>query len=410
MVPDTSASLSRRQVIGAGGATLAATLGARFLPQPPANDSTHDEWPMGQRDPGGTGYTPTSGGPVTDPSIRWTQPLDTGFATFSPPSPVVANGVVYAGGQEVLAVDAATGDVCFRRQHPSRATPAVESARAYRTPTVAIPSTDGVTALHGHGGHTLGGQSVAATRWSATPDQDTVLFDSGGTPIAPVAAAGIVLAYVDGTLTAFDASSGRVRWREPTAFTRPAVHNGVAYAGIEPGYAIGAIDLATGSVQRLASADSFVRTVTASETQLLVGTNEALLSVSFDGDVNWRFANDAYSQWSASRVAVADSIAYTGIDTANGSALIAIETTDGSLAWEAPVRVSQADGFEPPAVTDTMVYVPTEGGPLVGVERTTGDVAWQFQDGETSAWSAVALARDTLYAVSDGTLYALEES
>jgi len=90
VVPETTASLSRRQVLGGGGTVLAATLGARFLPQSPGDDTTRVEWPMTQRDPGATGYTPTSSGPVTDATIRWKQPLDTGFAAYSVPS--VATG------------------------------------------------------------------------------------------------------------------------------------------------------------------------------------------------------------------------------------------------------------------------------------------------------------------------------
>jgi len=409
VVPDTTASLSRRQVLGAGGAVLAATLGARFLPQSTGDDTTRVEWPMTQRDPGATGYTPTSSGPVKDATIRWKQPLDTGFPAYSVPSPVVADGVVYAIGQELLAVDADSGDVRFRRPYAADVAPAVEHARAYRTPTVAIHSADGVTALHGHGGHEVGGQSVATTRWTGPSGQDDDLLDGGGSGVPPVAADGIVLAYTDDSLTAFDASSGRVRWREATAFTRPAVHDGVAYVGVGPGYAIGAIDLETGAVERFELADGFVRAVTATETGLVVGTDDALLGVAFDGSVDWRFDDDAYSSWGDTRVAVVDGIAYTGIDTADSSSLVAIDTADGSLEWESSISVEHADSFEPPAVTDDAVYVPTNGGPLVGIERTTGDLAWQFQDGETRSWSTVALANDALYAVSDGTLYALEE-
>ena len=409
MVPETTASLSRRQVLGASGAVLAATLGARFLPQSTGDDTTRVEWPMSQRDPGATGYAPTSSGPVTDATIRWKQPLDTGFAAYSVPSPVVADGVVYAIGQELLAVDADSGDVRFRRPYAAGVAPAVERARAYRTPTVAIHNAGGVTALHGHGGHEVGGRSVAATRWTAPHGRDDDLFDGGGTGVPPVAADGTILTYADSSLTAFDASSGRVRWREATAFTRPAVRDGVAYVGVGPGYALGAIDLETGAVERFELADGFVRAVTATETGLVVGTDDALLGVAFDGSVDWRFDDDAYSGWGDTRVAVADGTAYTGIDTADSSSLVAIDTADGSLEWESSLSVEHADSFRPPAVTDDVVYVPTNGGPLVGVERATGDLAWQFQDGETRSWSAVALANDALYAVSDDFLYALEE-
>jgi len=365
---------------------------------------------MAQRDPRGTSYASRSDGPVSEVAIRWKHPLDTGVLAFSYPSPVVADGIVYAVGQETLGVDARSGEKRFRRSYGAGVSPAVGPARAYRTPTVAVPSTRGVTALHGHGGHTIGGQAIAATRWTTTSDQDTTLINDSSPRTSPVATDELILAYIEGALTALETSSGNTRWTEATAFTRPAVHDGVAYVGLGPGYILGAIDLETGSVQRFEPADSFIRSVTVSEGQLLVATDDALLGVSPNGAVNWRFDDERYHGWGESCLAAANGTAYTGISTAAGSALIAIDTADGSLEWESPVSVSQSGKFEPPAVTDEMIYVPTEGGPLVGIDQKTGDISWQFQDGETSTWSPVAISRDALYAVSDETLYALEEA
>lgn len=417
MVPDSLASLSRRRLLAAGGAVVGGVgAGLELAVSEAASTATADRpggWPMVSRDPGGTGFAPAASGPIDDVEVEWKHSLRTGFGPVSPSPPVVADGIVYAVGEELLAARAADGETIFRLDRACDAAPAVAMAGAYRTPTVAVPRGRRTVGFHATGGPSLDGNEIAPERWAAGPASDGGVYFGmfGGKADPPVAADGVFLSTVAGSLAAIDASSGSVRWRNHVASGRPAVRDGTAYVSATLAD-LSKIDLETGVRSELVG-DLSVREVTATPDRLVVRTAEALVGVSDDGTIQWRFDPSSYYFTSRS-VAVGNGVAYVGVDTDDGDRLLAVDATDGSLQWETDVAVSELEGVSPPAVTGDMVYVPAEGGELVGVDRSDGTIRWRFSgDQEFQNWSAVAVVDGTVYAVMSGHrsyLYALEEA
>jgi hypothetical protein len=109
MVPNPS----RRRILAVCGTLVGSLSVGQMLTtgsteSKAANRTTNsDGWPMEQHDPGGTSYAPDASPPKDGVRIRWKQQVETllGFAYLS--TPIVANGLVYGVGQELVCADAA---------------------------------------------------------------------------------------------------------------------------------------------------------------------------------------------------------------------------------------------------------------------------------------------------------------
>ena len=405
MVSDSPAP-PRRAVLTAGGGLLGTVLAGHLASSTErASADADDGWPMDRRDPGGTSYARGVVGPRDDVTVRWTHSVD-GHTGFLAPTPVVADGTVYVVGRGLTAVDAADGTAQFRYPTSPTAPPAVATATAYRTPTVVLAGSSTV-GLHARGGPSLLGWRPAMTRWTTGPRGDDDSFRFGGpTETPPVAADGTVLVDSAGTLAAVDASSGAVRWQAERTQRRPAVRDGTVYAlGLESLYGF---DLTGGERTTLATVDRGLRSVTAAPDRLVVGTYESLVSISYDGTIEWEYAPDGAVSLEEVAPAVADGVVYASFTVDETQRLLALDATDGTTLWEAPLAVDQSGGNGALAVAEAMLYVPTPDGGLVGVDRADGRVRWRFETDTAYPWSSVAVAGGRLYAFVDQTLYALE--
>ena len=84
---------------------------------------------------------------------------------------------------------------------------------------------------------------------------------------------------------------------------------------------------------------------------------------------------------------------------------------DDPLVWSLAARVRLPDGvWATPAVTDTMVYVPTNEGFIKGIDRTTGELVWEKKL-QGPVWSSPAVV-DELLILPDcvGTIHAWDVS
>jgi len=405
MVP----ALSRRRLLAAAG-TLAATAGAGTALARSA-DADAGAWPMAQHDPGGRSHAPDANPPRDGVAVRWKRSVepDRGFAYGA--SPAVADGRVYAVGDDLLVLDAETGAVEFRVEREYRSAAAIAPARAYTSPTLGVVGDDGTVGLHANGGVDLFGRQAGLERWTtAATDSAGPLLGGVEIESPPVAAGRTLLFSADRGLLAVDASSGRVRWRAAVDTPRPAVHDGTVYA-TDFGEGVVGYDLVTGDRTFESSQPTQAALgVTAGPSQLVVATDSGLAGLGYGGTTRWRFRPDDLSR-DRGAVALADGVAYAGFRGEEDDWLVAVDTADGSEVWRSPAVPESTPQFAPPAVANDTVYVPAEDEGVVAVDAADGSVRWRFDpDGAPFPFSPAALVGDCCYVVGPNHVYALEEA
>lgn len=438
MVPDSpspgdpaTGTRSRRQVLASGGAA-GALLGGGFLARrllsTAAGSSTADvspsDWPMAGRDPAGTGYAPEASPPTDGVTTRWEQPMSLVPDPDSRPAPVVANGVVYGVGGELLAASAADGSVVGRLPARSDTAPVVAPGRAYRSQTAAAlmtPTFDPprLIGFHGRGERTVAGLDADERRW-VTPvepvsDSYSRVHYGGGPRPPPIAAGDALVTFFHGTLAVVDASSGAVRWRDdenPTA-VRPSIHDDTVYvpgggqAGGDGGV-IRTYDLESGDRATIGGVPAGLSSVVATADGLFAAGDTGLFALGTDGRVQWRVdAGDMDA--SVGPIAVGDVAVHATLPGEDGPRLASVGRSDGRHRWTSAVEPAPS-GASLPAATDDFVCVPAADGSLAAVDAYDGSPLWRFEpEGEDERCSPAALADDYVFVLTNERLYALEE-
>ena len=370
---------------------------------------------MEQHDPGGTSHAPDASGPKNDVHVRWKHPFNLTLGFAYQPTPIIANGRVYAVGRELLCVDIESGEVVFWVNREYSGPPTVAPARAYQAPTLAFATSGGVDGLHAGGGLSLAGRRIGLMRWQTGRETNSMSLLGGGAPQSvPVAANGAVFVGSPRGLLAIDSSSGRIQWRGDVSARRPAIHDGTVYVA---GYAEGLVgyDTETGERTFNVSTDAFRSlSVTATPNRLIAGTENGLAGVRYDGTVEWQFGPEEEDlSRDNGAVAVANGIAFAGFRSDDGERLVAVDATDGTELWRSDLAPESSPQFAPPSIADDVVYAPMEDGVggLAALDAADGHRRWQFNPGNVAMpWSPVAVVGETAYAVGNGHLYALEEA
>lgn len=407
-------NISRRQILSVCGATTGSVVAISPLAavQPPPTDQSlsASEWPMEQHDAAGTSYSKTASGPKENPRVRWKRSLNTERDFAYKSTPIVADGRVYAVDRELLCVDAMDGTEIFRTNRAYPAPPAITTAQAYRSPTLAFATQFRAEGFHPTGGRSFAGIHVGRTRWQTSLDNTDFFFDGSSPQIPPVAANETVFVTVLNDLLAIDASSGDIRWRGTGGEARPAVREKIVFV---PSFSKGLIgyDIETGNVTYSVDTSSFrPLSVTAAPDLLVVGTDRGLAGVNYDESTRWQYEPGGLSR-DYGAVAVAEGVAYAGFRGDEQNWLVAVDIGDGRERWRSKVAPEQEPQFAPPAVADGVVYVPTEDDGLGAIDTATGDTRWRFTESDQHLpWSPAAVVGETLYAVGNGHLYALKEA
>jgi|AntRauMinimDraft_3_1070383.scaffolds.fasta_scaffold00385_9 outer membrane protein assembly factor BamB len=399
---------SRRQTLaGAGLAATGLVVGSTVTAE--RSTSATLDWPMARYDAAGTGYNPEATGPKDDPTVAWSGELESSGG-YEIDQPVVVDGTVYAGNDELIALDAATGDVRFSYgsySGVSRSSPACASTSIYRTKTLVIGSPGGIVGLNAGGGHALFGLRFGEERWLGPGETPNSSFFGASEAPPPIALDDTVYAAVPGTgdIVALEADNGSERWRKrieyeaaySTTLTRPAVRDGTVFVTGWP-YQVRAFDAETGEERWDDEHDEqMVRPPTATESGVVVPTRTGVTVYEADGgDVRWTRDLDGNATEGAAAVAEGRVFVTDGTES-----LYALDLETGDDEWS--VSFSHV---ATPVVADGVVYV-SRGIELVAFDAETGEQ--RFAREAERYFSPPAVGDGVLYVVDGDRVLALEE-
>jgi len=397
---------SRRQTLAGIGLAAAGLIGGDAVTAAQSTSATLD-WPMARYDAAGTGYNPDASGPKADPRVAWAGDLER-TGGLEPDPPVVVDGTVYAGTENLFALDAATGDVRFSYDDygVSHSSPTCATTSIYRTKTLAISSPGRVVGLNAGGGMALFGVHAGKQRWrgpGAEPEP-SVFGPSKAPPPVTVDETVYAVAPTTSDIVALEADNGRERWqrRFPTGDTggtafRPAVNDDTVYVTGWPSD-VAAFDADTGSQRWNESLDEteINRPPTATETGVVVPTRHGVTLYEDSGDVRWTRNFEGNATVGAAAVA-GDRVFVTDGD----ESLYALDLETGDDIWSVAFPHEAT-----PAVADGVVYV-TSGAELIAFDAATGERRFTRE----SEWyfSPPAVGDGVLYVVDGDQVLALED-
>ncbi|NUB93323.1 PQQ-binding-like beta-propeller repeat protein [Haloterrigena sp. SYSU A121-1] len=373
-----------------------------------AADSAEVDWPMARYDAAGTGFNPDTSGPKDDPRIAWEGTFDrTGGFGMGPP--ILADGTVYASTDELVAFDAATGDVRFSYGDAHRfSSPAHVPSSIYRTETLAVATPGGIVGLNAGGGLKLFGRRFGDERWEVSAGESGFDFFGSTEVPPPVTVDETVYGVVPETsdVVALEADSGRERWRRTVEYSdiasealrRPAVRDGTVFVTAWP-HQLRAFDAETGDEEWRDELDEqTVLAPTATDDAVVVPTRSGVTTYEADGsDVRWK--RDLEGNATEGAAAVADGTVFLAD---SNQSLHALDLETGDEEWSVSFATPTT-----PVVADGVVYV-TNGAEIIAFDAETGDELFAYESEWT--FSPPAVGDGVLYAVDGDRLLALEGS
>lgn len=311
---------------------------------------------------------------------------------------VVHNGRAYAGG---VILNGQTGQQAGGDWHGHMSTPAIVGGTMYVS-AFDLEARDAAT-----------GESL----WTFQTD-----VDAGALP-APTVTAGTV--YVPGSINdpilyAVDAETGDERWRFETGAdieTPPAVIAETVYI-VDETDTIYALDSETGDERwRVTFETDLSRSApVVVENTIYLGSweGEVLALRTTDGSIAWRQRIDLMDFGIGTPVAVANG---TVFGAGREGTIVALSATDGRIEWRVSTEMYELGA---PSVADGAVYVgeasQSGSGTLLALEAATGDELWRVETREVLFGDytrsginlAPAVVEDLIYvATAPGDLYAV---
>ena len=355
-------------------------------------------------------------------------------------SPVVSNGMVYAGfsnSDSLYAYDAASGAEMWQFTTGSFVgSPVISDGIAY------VGSYDGnLYAIDASSGAERWRFSAGENRTSLSTVIDGVIYISSsisgnvyaidavsgaerwmfaiGASVSSsfVVTEGIVyVGSYDNYLYAIDAASGTQRWRfavNAAQETSPVAVGGVVYIGSPDADDdnLYAVDAASGTERWRFMGDSGVSDSPVLEVDgvVYVGSDYGDLYAidAASGIERWRFAGD--SGVNESQLLVVDGVVYVGGEYGNvrgdDDDFYAIDAVSGTERWRFTVGGSMEFS---PALVNGVVYVGGFDGNLYAIDTVDGNELWHFTTGSSMGSSPVVMDGVVYVGSNDGTLYAIE--
>lgn len=381
------------------------------------------DWSQSHGDAAHNGVTTDEIGPALQ--LAWSHRTD---GTFVTGSPVIADGVVYAGTRDedgegdarVHAVDLETGEALWEHEVDSsiHGTPAVADGVVYAGSLRGI-----LYALDAETGELLwergvepapGGEHQRVYGYYSPAVADGTVYWAYQTRFGPGSA---------GLLVALDPATGESRWESPLAGNTmsdgtPAVHDGRVYIGSQTADRVLAFDVETG--QRLWQSSAVLggwqdAAPTAADGHVYIGSGNGVIARdAATGADLWTYRSPGPSQVPGNATpsmpaveagAHGDGTLYMGFPDGRVTALTA---DGGQVIWS--TRLPGQPYFDgvlsSPAVSGDTLYVGSNNGTLYGLDRLTGQPLWEYEIGTWVA-SSPAISGNTLVVGGyDGNLYA----
>ena len=222
----------------------------------------------------------------------------------------------------------------------------------------------------------------------------------------------------DGTLNAYDAFTGSLKWHQNIGpsidAADPTVADGVVYQGNTAGV-LYAFHTDSGALLWSAPTGGYIDSSTAvagGVAYQTANTNQLLAFDAIRGGPAWTAQTEGNL---INGAAVSGGLVYVGTDS---SSLLAFRATTGELVWSAPVPgTSSCPGAFPlnvvstPSIWNGVVYVGSTSCSLTAFDATTGEQLWSaVVDGQISG-KGPSLANGVAYVASeDNYLYAFDLS
>jgi outer membrane protein assembly factor BamB len=214
---------------------------------------------------------------------------------------------------------------------------------------------------------------------------------------------------IDGQLVAFDAETGKIRWRRTIgpSESSPLVANGLVYVGDWRGNVYG-FDARTGKQRWAFQTGGKVKGgVAVDGRRLYVG--------SYDGHVYALYARTGNEIWRASGQERLGSAGTFYSTPAAAYGRVYIGSTDGKVysfsAATGALRWSHSTGgyvYGSPAVWKLRVLIGSYSGRFYAFDAATGDVRWQFQANGPISGSATVLGHLVYFSTLNQRTYALD--
>lgn len=407
------------EVTDQGGATWereAATF--TVTDEVPIAPAAGADWAQHHGNPGHDGVAADA----LDPGLRLAWSYRTP-GTFLTGSPVIADGVVYAGTRDedgdgnaaMHAVDLATGTQLWETEVPS----SIHGSPAVADGAVFVPTVRGTLfALDA---------TTGSVRWQRDPEPSGNEYNQRSySYYSPAVADGKVYwAYQtrygkasQGLLVALDTVTGDAVWEAPmTGATMsdgtPAVADGRVYVGNQTASRVLAYDAETGARQWVSSdvlggwQDGIP---TAAGGRVFIGSNNGLVARdAATGADLWTYRSPHSSKVSSgstpSAAAVEGDTVYMGFPS---GAVTALDARTGAVLWDRLLPGGTYDGgvHSSPVVSGETLFVGANNGFLYALDRLTGQPLWDYEVG-TWMGSGPAVSGNTLIAGAwDGNLYA----
>lgn len=341
-------------------------------------------WPIFRGNPARTGLTPEV---VVPPLVRKWQ---ASVGEWVLASPVVSNGLVYAGGRldrpalqgHFAALHVANGQVVwsFDTGHEIILTPAVLAGQ-----TVLLACENRLYALDAKTGHRL---------WD-------VGAGSNITSAPAATSQGIYVGTEDGNLLAFHPQNGQLLWSfraEMAIYSSPLVWEEVVYVGSND-HRLYALDQHRGRrLWDFMAASDITSTPAFHKGRLYVAARDNRLYCldSATGRRVWEFATGGPCNCSP---AIWQNTVYIG---SRDKHLYAVDAATGAVRW----NYATGDWVESSAaVSGRTLYFGCHNGKLYAVEAETGILLWEYATGGEVASSPAVSAGRVFVGCNDGFVY-----